>query len=90
MEVVMELAEPLVERSKVVNRMDNRVSDAVSEARTSVGSSVIFNIQKLTDFIEVITGLRVEPWVTSEPLQTAYYAVGGHYSCHLDAVKSKT
>ena len=78
----------LVKRSCVVDVPGERGTEVVSSIRTSVESSV-FNtpVPKLTKLIEAITGLSVEPQSSSDEYLVASYAFGGHYECHMDAVR---
>ena len=55
--------------------------------RTSVDGWIYTPVPKLTKFIEVVTGLSVEPFLSSEAYVVAQYAFGGHFICHLDSVR---
>ena len=60
-----------------------------STVRTSVENWVRDPMTKLTELIELATGLSVSKSTSSEHYLVATYSFGGHYDCHLDAVSCR-
>ena len=74
----------VMKRSELTNDGAPNVFDF--SARASVDGWVYAPVPKLTKFIEVVTGLSVEPFLSAEPYSVVEYSFGGHFSCHLDSV----
>jgi len=96
---LMDWASPKLERSRVL--AEKSVLDGTgnqltpfSNVRTSVEAFVrkddtVFDqvFQGMSKLVEIATGLSVVPRSSSERFLVASYSYGGHYDCHLDAVR---
>ena len=88
---LLNFSQPTLSRSKVTKDYHNSDSDEefglILSTRTSVESYVYEPFPMLSKLIEATTGLSVTPFTSSEEFLVASYACGGHFDCHLDAVR---
>ena len=82
------LSQKWLKRSLVVNENDaGEPMEEVSKVRTSVEGVIPKRLPELTKLIEAITGLSVARPSSAEYYAVASYVLGGHYECHVDAVR---
>ena len=85
---LIQLSHSSLSRSLVVNETEEGGEPQhASSFRTSVEAYIKKEFPRLTSLTEAITGLSVKPPSSSEYYVVASYTSGGHYECHVDAVR---
>ena len=84
---LLNISQPAFTRSEVIEGEYKITSRTISPSRTSVETFIHEPFPMLTKLMEATSGLNVKPPTSSEASIVASYAFGGHFDCHVDAVR---